>query len=393
MEKGWPVFIYAKRNSGLKGTHQLVDRYRMLDKAIYLPVLPRTRAKRASLVLSQYVNFRRAGAIKIFLRSLNLLKFGREAASLKLAFQAIPFLNRNSFDILHCQFGWLGEAVCQLRQVGAISGKLVTSFRGYDTDQYLKKKPSAYRNLFEHGDLFLPVCDYFKQWLIANGCPANKIKVLRSGVNLSEFNFHVRKPQSGKPIRLLSIARMVEKKGLTYALEAVAKLIRSGKNIHYTIIGDGPMRTELERYASILGIVTHVSMPGMKPHTQVLSEIHSSHILLATSVTAVNGDQEGIPNALKEAMATGMPVVSTWHAGIPELVVDQEAGFLVKEKDVDALSSKLEMLIDHPDLWGKMGKAGRTIVERDYNINSLNGFMVELYRRLHYHTISCRGPK
>jgi colanic acid/amylovoran biosynthesis glycosyltransferase len=199
---------------------------------------------------------------------------------------------------------------------------------------------------------------------------------------LSEFEFKVRRFQPGKTIRLLSVARMNEKKGLRYAIEAVARLRNSGKDVHYTIIGEGPLRSALEQQIAEHGIGACVSMPGMKPHAQVLSEIHNSHIMLAPSITAANGDHEGIPNALKEAMATGMPVLSTWHSGIPELVSDQKSGFLVPEKDVDSLEDRLRKLIDHPDLWPRMGEAGRSIVENDYDIHALNARLFELYKGL-----------
>jgi colanic acid/amylovoran biosynthesis glycosyltransferase len=382
IENGWPASIYALRDSGLKGTHRLIEKHRMMAKTVYLPEMPRSRRQRIGSLLSYGT---RPGWMKNFrqlARTLNVFQFGRDAASLKLACRCLPFLNNGAFvDILHAQFGWLGAAVCNLRQVGALSGKVVTAFRGYDTEQYLKKFPGAYRRLFKYGDLFLPVCDYFKQWLMANGCPENKIAVLRSGIELGEFTFKVRKPEDGSPIRLLSVARMIEKKGLRYAVEAVARLQRTGKDVYYTIVGEGPLRNDLERRAAELGIADRVHMPGMKPHGEVLAEIHNSHILLAPSITAANGDHEGIPNALKEAMATGMPVISTWHSGIPELVDDDKSGFLVPEKNAEALENRLRILIDHPDLWPRMGQAGREIVENGYDIHVLNARMLELYRR------------
>jgi len=382
MEEDWPIDIYARRNSGLNDTHQLIDKHRMIDNTIYLPMVPKSRFQRVKHVLGKCASLNRPDFITVLLRSLNFLEFGREGFSLKLACLALPFSTQTNYDILHSQFGWLGAAACKLRQIGAISGKVVTSFRGYDTEQYLKKNPGAYRHLFKHGDLFLPVCDYFQRWLIDNGCPENKIQVLHSGIDLSEFRFDPRKPELGKPIRLLSVARMVEKKGLAYALEAVARLSRSGKSVHYTILGDGPMRSHLERIAESLGISEHISMPGMKPHEHVLLEIQRNHIMVAPSITTADGDHEGIPNVLKEAMATGMPVVSTWHSGIPELVHDQQTGFLVREKDVDQLTDKLRILIENPDMWIRMGEAGRDIVEKQYDINILNARMIEFYRRL-----------
>lgn len=379
MEAGWPVTIYAKRNSGLKAPHRLIESHQMMSKTLYLHNVPRSIRRRFVDLLIFCI---KPGAIKhslSLIRALNIFEYGREAASLKLAHQCLTFLKKPRFDILHSQFGWLGAAVCKMRRCGALSGKVVTSFRGYDTEQYLRKNPKIYRHLFRHGDLFLPVCDYFKQWLIANGCPEHKIEVLRSGIDLGELTFKLREYEPGRSIRLLSVARMNPKKGLCYALQAVARLIHAGRDIHFTILGDGPLRRNLEHQAVELGIGQDVSMPGMKPHKEVLAEINRSHIFLAPSVTAGNGDHEGIPNALKEAMATGMPVVSTYHSGIPELVKNGKTGFLVPEKNVDALEDRIRILLDHPALWNRMGCAGRSIIEKQYDINALNARLFELY--------------
>jgi colanic acid/amylovoran biosynthesis glycosyltransferase len=103
--------------------------------------------------------------------------------------------------------------------------------------------------------------------------------------------------------------------------------------------------------------------------------------MVAPSITAENGDQEGIPNVLKEAMALGLPVISTLHGGIPELVEDGVSGFLVKERDVDSLAERLAYLVDHPETWSKMGSEGRACIEKDYDMNKLNDHLVDLYEK------------
>ena len=383
MAQGWPVVIYAHRDNGLSGAHRLFDEFNMTARTIYLPPLPRSRTQRLIALVKVCSKPETMRHLFKLARSLNFFRYGGEAASLRLFLRSIPFLNSGPFDILHSQFGWLGAAACRLRQIGVLTGKVVTSFRGYDTEQYLKQKPDAYRHLFRNGDLFLPVCDYFKTWLIANGCPEDKIEVLRSGIDLKEFAFRVRKLGDPGTVRLLSVARMREKKGLRYALQAVAMLRRAGRDVHYTILGDGPQRDDLLSLAGELGIGQYVSMPGAKPHKEVVAIMERSDILLAPSITASDGDHEGIPNVLKEAMATGMPVIGTYHSGIPELVIDQKTGFLVPEKDAEAIEHRVTALLDHPEAGAKMGKAGRAMVEREYDIDRLNRRLIELYRGLY----------
>jgi colanic acid/amylovoran biosynthesis glycosyltransferase len=107
-----------------------------------------------------------------------------------------------------------------------------------------------------------------------------------------------------------------------------------------------------------------------------------SDILLAPSVTAEGGDQEGIPVVLMEALAQGLPVISTYHSGIPELVQDGVSGYLVHERDVNVLSERLEHLIKNQELWAKMGRAGRNYIENYYNIDKLNEQLVEIFQKL-----------
>ena len=126
----------------------------------------------------------------------------------------------------------------------------------------------------------------------------------------------------------------------------------------------------------------HVHLLGWKSHEEVIRLLQGAHILVAPSVTAKDGDQEGIPNAIKEAMALGLPVIGTQHSGIPEIVEDGVSGFLVPERDVDVLADRLSFLIDHSEKWAGMGRAGRARVERHYDVKILNDRLVELYKQV-----------
>ena len=110
--------------------------------------------------------------------------------------------------------------------------------------------------------------------------------------------------------------------------------------------------------------------------------MNESHIFILSSITAKDGDQEGQGLVLQEAQAMGLPILSTYHNGIPEGVVDKKSGFLVPERDVDALADRLNYLIEHPNTWQDMGKTGREFVEKKYDIKKLNQKLVEIYQRL-----------
>jgi colanic acid/amylovoran biosynthesis glycosyltransferase len=317
-------------------------------------------------------------------RALNIFRHGRLAASLWLLHAALTLvrIGERKNDIVHAQFGPFGLYALKLLQVGAIDGALVTSFRGYDATTDLHADPGGYAELFRRGRLFLPVSESVARKLVAAGCDPSKIHVLHSGIDCAKFKYTEPRRSVGQPTRMVSIGRLVEKKGLQYALEAVAQVITSGRAIVYDIVGDGQLRSALERLIERLGIAKSVRLLGWKNHQEVVGILESSQVLIAPSVTAGDGDEEGIPNVVKEAMAMGLPVVSTQHAGIPELVTDGESGFLVPERSVDALAERIMYLCDHPEIWPQMSRAARRKVEAEFDIGRLSKDLVALYAAL-----------
>lgn len=216
---------------------------------------------------------------------------------------------------------------------------------------------------------------------MAYGVPPERIVVHHSGIDVRRFTFSARQAPQG-PVELLLVGRLTEKKGHVYALEALAKVIETGRDARLTLIGDGELRGALRERCSDLGIGNRVVFRGSCSQEEVISVMQSSHLLLAPSVTAATGGQEGIPNVLKEAMATGMPVVSTFHSGIPELVLHGISGLLVPERDSDAIASSLISLLDHPEHWPAMGLAARRKVEAEFDSERLNDALVAAYRAL-----------
>jgi colanic acid/amylovoran biosynthesis glycosyltransferase len=161
----------------------------------------------------------------------------------------------------------------------------------------------------------------------------------------------------------------------------VAKLVKDVSRVEYSIVGDGPLRKSLEQLIGALGMGASIKVLGWKRQDEVVEILKTAHIMLAPSVTAADGNQEGIPNALKEAMAMGLPVVSTRHAGIPELVDDGVSGYLVPERDVEALVATLRRLIAQRERWPAMGRAGRDRIEDRYDASPLNDRLIEIYRQ------------
>ena len=337
----------------------------------------RTRAARAR---ERYRASSSAGRV-LLRRTLDPLRAGRRAATLDAFFEVERFVGQEPFDVAYCAFGREGREAVRLRRLGALVAPFAVSFRGRDISSDLKRRgPRLYDEVFREASLLLPMCHAFERRLLALGAPRDKIVVHPTGIDLRRFTFRPPVPPTdGEPLRLVSVARLREKKGLTYAIGAVARLVASGLPVRYDIAGDGPLRGELEGEIAAASLGGAVHLHGALPHGDVRALIDASHLLLAPSVVAADGDEEGLPTVIKEALAVGLPVVATRHSGIPEIVIDGETGRLVPERDVEALARAIAGLHASRRTWGELAARGRAHVEREYDIERLNDRLVVLF--------------
>jgi colanic acid/amylovoran biosynthesis glycosyltransferase len=298
-------------------------------------------------------------------------------------FQALSELG--NVDVLHCHFGPEGMKYDAFARVLGIP--LIVSFYGFDCSRFpLQRGRDVYLPLFRSAAAVTVLSDRMAERVAELGCPPSIIVKQPLGVDLDEFPFQQRGcPGAGESIRIVSVARLVEKKGLTYALDAVAGVLRRHPqklgSLRYDIIGDGPLRHALEQQATELGLKDTVRFLGNKTQDEVRRALAEAHVFMLPSVTAEDGDEEGTPTVLIEASATGLPVVSTLHSGIPELVLDGRSGFLAAERDSLDLTNKLDALIERPEDWGKFGREGRRHVEQNFDIRALNRRLAALYHR------------
>ena len=277
--------------------------------------------------------------------------------------------------VIHAHFGLTG--VFALPHAQELKVPLLTSFHGsdvYRTPQRLAWR-HGYRRLFHSPwSFFTVVSQRMKEDLVSLGlgCRPDRIHVIHVGVDVGSIHFQPRRLESDDTeIRVLFCGRFVEKKGLEYALRAFARVLRQcpSRRLTLRVIGDGEMRPQMEALTFSLGIGSQVHFLGWQPPSAVIEEMHRAHLFLLPSVTARNGDREGIPTVIVEAQASGMPVLSTWHSGIPEVVLHEESGLLVPERDLEALTSALNDLLDHPERWAEMGRRGRRRVEVAFSIH------------------------
>jgi colanic acid/amylovoran biosynthesis glycosyltransferase len=395
LDRGHELDIYAFGPGDAPALwHPDAGRYGLMDRVRFLPRVPRRRTRRAWTALGLMGAAARHGsrALGAMGRSLNVLKYGREALSLSLLYVVAPLLGRGGYDIIHCQFGHLGRLGLQLREIGA-AGRLVVSYRGSDISAYVKKHGDrVYDDVFASGDIFVPNCEYFSRRLVSLGCDAARIAVLRTGIDCGRFPFTAREPAADGIVRIGFIGRLVEKKGVEYLVHAISRLVRGGARLECSIVGSGPLRESLQRLVLDLDLGSVVTLFEAAPQPEVVRFLQRFHIFVAPSVTAGDGDEDAPTNVLKEAMATGLPVLTTYHGGIPEVVEDGVSGFLTPERDIGALTDRLGLLARTPALWAAMGRAGRVRVEKDYNLSNLNDELVALYRRALQQPAAPRRP-
>ena len=381
IERGHDVRIFARRRADVRKVHPNVSRYQLVDKTTFAPRPPAVFAKRILPALAALRDAAGSGNLRAAFRALNPVQNGREAASLKLLLHAAPFFRQDGFDVIHCQFGHLGVEIAAIQKCGLIPGRLVTSFRGTDAMKVASRNPTRFRPLFHHDGDVLCVSNAVRDRLISLGCPARKAEVLRSGVDIERFAFRGAQPMHD-PLRLLSVGRLAPNKGLEYAISATRMLIDEGQPVEYCLIGDGPSREALEAQAATLGIDHAVRFMGAVDADDVASALLRSDVLLTPSVTGREGEQEGLPNAPKEAMSIGVPVIATGIGGIPELVVHDKTGFLVDEKDAASIADCVRRVVRQWDGLGPLLTAARDAIEREFEINALNDRLEAKYRGL-----------
>jgi colanic acid/amylovoran biosynthesis glycosyltransferase len=292
-------------------------------------------------------------------------------------------LRRIQPSLIHAHFGWEGYFALPLARW--MKTPLVTRFYGFDIGQ-LPKIPMwrrRFKKLFSRGDWFLVEGEYMGQTLVALGCPAEKVIVHHLGVEVGRIPFRPRR-YTGGPFQVLMAANLVEKKGLCYGLEAIARVIaETGADIRVTLIGDGPLRKDLETLARDAGIAERISWLGHQPHECFMQLLGDAHVFLSPSVTAADGNTEGgAPVALAEASAAGLPVISSFHADIPGVVLDGKTGLLAAERDVDGLSAALRTLLSSPQLLPQFGENGRRFVEREHDAVLQGARLMDIYERI-----------
>lgn len=315
------------------------------------------------------------------MRALDVGRFGEDASSLRLLIAASrwPREGKPEPRAWLAHYGRWGRFACALRDLGLIAGPIATVFHGKDMSAYLRKYPNAYRTLFQRGDLFLPISDLWREKLLALGAPAERTMVHRMGVDTTRFSYAARTLQAGEPVRFIGVGRMVEKKGFDDALAAFAafRAKSDAPTATLTLIGDGELRKALQAQAASLNLGDAVRFTGTLPHADVARMLSEAHVFVLPSKTAASGDMEGIPVALMEAMAQGLPVLATRHSGTPELVEHNVSGLICEEGDRTALAANMAAIAAAAGRWPTMGAAGAERVRTEFDLTRWNDVLAQ----------------
>lgn len=370
IESGHAVYVYAEEVGDL----QLLEQWPII-KANAQFAFPHCAAS-CGLIVNAEVPYLPAAIRKRGLSSVITWMWNRRRLrGLKTSFSNA----RNSFDVVVAHFGHVAVRACLARDAGLINGKLCAVFHGADlTAKFATshRMRIAYRYLFDSAERLFPISHRWRYHLIDMGARKERTYVTRMGVPLRQFEYRERSEEQTNVFAIASVGRLVEKKGFDYAIKAVKLLKDRGISIKYHLVGDGPMMNELVDMVRTLGLGNEVELHGSLYGPSVIELIRQAGALITPSVIAANGDEEGLPVVLMEAMALGTPVVASSHSGIPELVSHLHTGLLVPEKSVHDLADAVERLMNDRTLCRALRAKGRRAIELDFDSDK-NGKVFE----------------
>jgi colanic acid/amylovoran biosynthesis glycosyltransferase len=300
-----------------------------------------------------------------------------------------PLLHRTSFlhalsslraSLMHAHFAT--DAIAAAPLARALGVPLVVTLHGYDVTADLRGRNRVrnwlrhqrMRALHEQAELFLCVSDFIRKKALAAGFPAHKLIVHHIGVDTEIF---CPSPASSSTRQIVFVGRLTEKKGCAHLIEAMAGVRRTVPTAELLILGDGPLRLSLEYLALRLGIPC--KFLGVQSQDAVRRHLGCARICVVPSITASNGDSEGLPMIVAEAQAMGVPVVGTRHAGIPEGIVDGFRGMLSEEGDVHGLARNIARLLNDEDLHADLRLRGIQFVRDRFNLRKQTLALESIY--------------
>ena len=292
-------------------------------------------------------------------------------------------ISNNDVKLIHAHFGPSGIEI--LRIAKHLKIPLIVSFHGYDGSILLKFEDykQKLKRLFEYSHVIVPSLYMLNE---LNEKIANLVNysIVNYGIPLDDFRYVKRasvknKVDRDEKLTFLQVSNFVEKKGHFYTVSAFKELLKFYPNSQLVLAGDGYLKGKILELANNLGINQKVIFPGAVYPKQVSKFMSKADVFLHHSITSIQGDKEGVPNVIMEAMATGLPCISTVHAGIPELIKDGINGLLVEEKDINGYVRKMKELLEEEN---DFSARARKTIENDFNLEIQLNKLKTIYSEL-----------
>jgi glycosyltransferase involved in cell wall biosynthesis len=288
------------------------------------------------------------------------------------------FIQENKIDVVLAEYGTSGSFITPICK--ALNVPLIVHFHGFDASKYrvLEEFKDGYRLMYDYAFKIIVVSNAMKRALSQNGCKEEKLALNTYGPHSDYLNVNV----DYKTNNIIAVGRHTFKKAPYLTILAFQRVIAKHPNLILTMVGTGELYGVSKHLISSLGLENKIILTGGLPRPEIIKYLRSSFLYIQHSVIADNGDSEGTPVGIIEAMAAGLSVVSTRHAGIPDVVIENETGFLVDEGDIVQMANHIIALVEDRNLAAKMGANGRQRIVAEYSMDKHIELLNEIIREL-----------
>ncbi|MBP92714.1 MAG: hypothetical protein CMC55_01205 [Flavobacteriaceae bacterium] len=376
---GYQTMILTERLMSFENSSQaeLLTEHALLESTQVIDFkIPKNKIKRRAKAFVLILKY-----LKYWLRVKDI-SF-RERFSM-LPFQLAFYYQFKEVSVFHIQFALAGIQIAKMKSIGLLSGRLVTTFHGYDAHyenlEELSSLKLRYKLLLKES-LYLTVnTAYLAKKILSFGAQASSIKIIPMGIDLDFFNSKTEKRISlNSTIQLLSVGRLIELKGFEYAIKSIKLLVDRGYKVSYTIIGEGREKDSLLELITTLKLQDTVFLVGVKTQKEIKDLFEMHDIFLMSSITDKTNRAEAQGVVTAEAQAMGLPVIAFRSSGVPYTLLDTETGFLIEEKNVEAYAEAIRKLATNPVLYKTMSVTAKNFATENFSRKTLSAKFFDLY--------------
>lgn len=387
IDAGYQVSLFAYNRMNTKVIHESLKRYDLLGRVQYFKKPPVSKLTR----LLFFFGWTLKHIFKLqwgrFFKSINIFKYGKEAYTLKLFYEAQWFLLNNEFDLIHAHFGMNGERIAYLRAQGIIpkSVKMITTFHGYDLEpKNLEEYKTTYANLFKYADAFTVNTSYLEALLQQVNYYSKPHYILPVGLDTQFFKRKNPKLDT-QFFDLVFCGKFITLKGADIAIEMVRELHNIGyKSVRLHLIGHGKLREQLKRQVQEYLLEEYIIFYGSLTQEDIKVRFEQADVLIMPGRYDSEGRAETQGLVIQEAQAMELPVVVSDVGGMKYGLLPNESGFVVKEEDLAGFVEAIRTFLLNSDVKLKMGKKGRAFVGQNYDNEILGSKLLTIYKTTLY---------